>query len=92
MAEARSMPQVVIVTPALREANNGNWQTARRWQRQLSDNYFVRLVKQWPSSLACRLDWRMLIPAAKASPDSTPARKGSSTSQPTRVALRILGQ
>jgi hypothetical protein len=27
------MPQLVIVTPALRDANNGNWQTARRWQR-----------------------------------------------------------
>jgi hypothetical protein len=27
------MPQVVIVTPALRSDNNGNWQTAQRWQR-----------------------------------------------------------
>ena len=30
------VPQVVIVSPALADANNGNWQTARRWQRFLS--------------------------------------------------------
>jgi len=28
--------RVVIVSPALADANNGNWQTARRWQRLLS--------------------------------------------------------
>jgi putative glycosyltransferase (TIGR04348 family) len=72
MVEARSMPQVVIVTPALREANNGNWQTARRWQRQLSDNYFVRLVKQWPSSLACS-DAAMIALHARRSADSIAA-------------------
>jgi hypothetical protein len=53
MAEARSMPQLVIVTPALRDANNGNWQTAQRWQRHLRDRYAVRIVRQWPSALAC---------------------------------------
>jgi hypothetical protein len=31
-----SRPSVVIVTPALADANNGNWQTARRWARMLA--------------------------------------------------------
>ncbi|HAV75652.1 MAG TPA: TIGR04348 family glycosyltransferase, partial [Limnobacter sp.] len=29
-------PSVVIVSPALADSNNGNWQTARRWQLFLS--------------------------------------------------------
>ena len=37
-----------IVTPALADANNGNWQTARRWARMLSKAYQVSLVPSWP--------------------------------------------
>jgi putative glycosyltransferase (TIGR04348 family) len=40
-------PELVIVTPALADANNGNWQTARRWARLLSAAYRVRLVADW---------------------------------------------
>lgn len=40
-------PRLVLVTPALADANNGNWQTARRWQRLLSPEFDVRLVAQW---------------------------------------------
>jgi putative glycosyltransferase (TIGR04348 family) len=39
---------VVIVTPALADANNGNWQTARRWARMLREAYRVALVDRWP--------------------------------------------
>ena len=63
------MPQLVIVTPALREANNGNWQTARRWQQHLQDRYFVRVVKQWPMSLACS-DCAMIALHARRSAES----------------------
>lgn len=37
----------MIVTPALADANNGNWQTARRWQRLLAKAYRVRLTAAW---------------------------------------------
>ena len=37
----------MIVTPALAEANNGNWQTARRWARMLAAAYRVRLLGRW---------------------------------------------
>ncbi|MBI5109836.1 MAG: TIGR04348 family glycosyltransferase [Rhodocyclales bacterium] len=72
MAEARSMPQLVIVTPALRDANNGNWQTARRWQHLLQDRYYVRLVKQWPTSLSCS-DNAMIALHARRSAESVAA-------------------
>ena len=40
-------PTVVIVTPALAAANNGNWQTARRWAGFLAGHYRVRLTDVW---------------------------------------------
>jgi putative glycosyltransferase (TIGR04348 family) len=41
------LPSLVIVTPALADANNGNWQTAHRWARLLSGHYRVRLSAAW---------------------------------------------
>jgi putative glycosyltransferase (TIGR04348 family) len=38
---------IVLVTPALADANNGNWQTARRWARFLAAAYRVRLAADW---------------------------------------------
>ncbi|QHE75441.1 selenoneine biosynthesis selenosugar synthase SenB [Hydrogenophaga sp. PBL-H3] len=40
-------PSLCIVTPALADANNGNWQTARRWARLLAGHYRVTVVKAW---------------------------------------------
>jgi putative glycosyltransferase (TIGR04348 family) len=45
-------PSVVIVSPALAAANNGNWQTARRWASFLKDSTRVRIVKDWPDEHA----------------------------------------
>ncbi len=36
-----------MVTPALADANNGNWQTAHRWARMLARAYRVRLATEW---------------------------------------------
>jgi len=49
---AKPSANIVIVTPALAAANNGNWQTASRWQRFLAPLYPTRLVKVWPRGLA----------------------------------------
>ncbi len=38
---------IVIVTPALADANNGNWQTANRWSRMLAGAYRVRVQPAW---------------------------------------------
>ena len=40
-------PLVLIVSPALADANNGNWQTAWRWSRLLAGHYQTRIVKDW---------------------------------------------
>lgn len=40
-------PSLCVVTPALADANNGNWQTARRWASMLSGHYRVRVVRDW---------------------------------------------
>ncbi len=40
------------MTPALAKANNGNWQTARRWARMLAGHYRVRVVAEWTGSAA----------------------------------------
>ena len=45
-----SRPSVVIVSPALADANNGNWRTARRWQQFLGDAFDVRILQQWPDA------------------------------------------
>lgn len=40
--------RIVIVSPALADANNGNGQTARRWQRLLLPGHSARIVREWP--------------------------------------------
>ncbi len=48
--------RVVIVSPALAAANNGNWQTAQRWASFLPKARFqVRIVSAWPDALAGQL-------------------------------------
>lgn len=42
-----SRANLCLVTPALKAANNGNWQTAARWSRWLADDYRVRIVGAW---------------------------------------------
>ena len=37
----RRVPSVLLVTPALADANNGNWRTAARWARLLSPEYRI---------------------------------------------------
>ena len=39
--------RVMIVSPALAEANNGNWQTAWRWSRMLHPDFNTVIAKQW---------------------------------------------
>ena len=63
--------RVVIVSPALADANNGNWQTARRWQRLLSP-LSARIVRQWPDAMAGQDDV-MLALHARRSADSVKA-------------------
>jgi putative glycosyltransferase (TIGR04348 family) len=57
---------VVIVSPALADANNGNWRTARRWQELLADTHSVRITQAWPDAASAQ-DERMLALHARRS-------------------------
>jgi putative glycosyltransferase (TIGR04348 family) len=39
--------KIVIVSPALKKANNGNWQTAYRWSNFLASAYQVSILPEW---------------------------------------------
>ena len=43
---------MVIVSPSLASANNGNWQTARRWASLLRPGHAVRITTRWPDERA----------------------------------------
>ena len=67
-----SSPSVVIVSPSLAVANNGNWQTARRWQALLRASHRVRITQAWPDAMA-QGDDVMLALHARRSADSVQA-------------------
>ncbi len=46
----QTKPWLIIVSPALAAANNGNWQTAWRWSRLLSPYYRCRIVQSWSAA------------------------------------------
>ena len=41
------LPLIIIVTPYLAAANNGNWRTAHRWQSLLSNEFRVIVQGDW---------------------------------------------
>jgi putative glycosyltransferase (TIGR04348 family) len=43
-------PRVLIISPARSSDNNGNWQTARRWQQMLRSSYAVDIAQTWYGS------------------------------------------
>lgn len=59
-------PSLCIVTPALADANNGNWQTAQRWARLLSGHYRVSLARQWPDADAPDADLLLALHARRS--------------------------
>jgi putative glycosyltransferase (TIGR04348 family) len=63
-------PRIVIVSPALASANNGNWQTAKRYRQLLNSHFRVRLVDKWDGA---KSDVLMLALHARRSYDSIAA-------------------
>lgn len=62
-------PRIVLVTPALADANNGNWQTAQRWARLLRPWARVRLARTWQAADAAQDDELLIaLHAVKSAP------------------------
>lgn len=40
-------PNIIIISPYLAKANNGNWQTARRWSHFLSGQFNTTVALEW---------------------------------------------
>ena len=77
-------PPIVIVTPALAAANNGNWQTARRWAGMLAADYQVRLTDTW----APGADEHLMI--ALHARRSAPAIQAWRAAHPTKPLVLVL--
>lgn len=78
-----SAADIVLVTPALAAANNGNWQTAWRWQRMLSQAWRVRITDRWSAG-----DEALMIALhARRSAASVAAWRAA---HPTRPLLLVL--
>lgn len=78
-------PSLVLVTPALADANNGNWQTARRWARMLAADWRVSVVKAWEPSLPA--PDALLALHARRSADSVAAWAQHHPDRPLVLAL-----
>ncbi|MBK7061617.1 MAG: TIGR04348 family glycosyltransferase [Rubrivivax sp.] len=77
------MQRLVIVTPALASANNGNWQTARRWASMLRADYRVRLTNAWKGG-----DEALMIALhARRSADAVAAWRAAHPQRPLVVVL-----
>jgi putative glycosyltransferase (TIGR04348 family) len=59
---------IVIVSPALHDANNGNWQTAQRWAKLLSAHYRTRIARDWPDDSAQSDDIMLALHARRSAP------------------------
>lgn len=58
-------PHILIISPALAKANNGNWQTAKRWARFLRQHYRVSIATGWDRT---RCDAMIALHARRSAP------------------------
>jgi putative glycosyltransferase (TIGR04348 family) len=76
-------PHIIIISPALAKANNGNWQTASRWARFLRKQYRVTVAAAWDGLSADTL----IALHARRSADSIAA---FAAAYPARPAILVL--
>ncbi|MEY2677853.1 MAG: hypothetical protein RLZ00_545 [Pseudomonadota bacterium] len=82
--QSSSLPTLCIVSPALANANNGNWQTAQRWARMLSGQYRTRISTAWPDGQDADM---LLALHAKRSASSVAAFAQAHPTRPLVLAL-----
>ncbi len=78
---------IVIVTPAFADANNGNWQTARRWARFLGSAYRVRLAGCWDGASGAADADLLIALHARRSAASVAAWRAVHPTRPLLLAL-----
>lgn len=75
------------MTPALADANNGNWQTAHRWARMLQPAYRVRLASRWEKDEGDEDASMMIALHARRSAASIAAWRAAHPTRPLVLAL-----
>lgn len=69
MDRVSGKPVLILVSPALAQANNGNWHTARRWGQCLSGRCHVHLTPRWDEAAALpRADAMIALHARRSAP------------------------
>jgi putative glycosyltransferase (TIGR04348 family) len=81
-------PKLCLVTPALADANNGNWQTAQRWARMLSASFQTRISLVWPDKKPADITADMLL--ALHARRSAPSVAAWAHAHPTRPLVLAL--
>ncbi len=76
-----------IASPALADANNGNWQTARRWAHFLSTRYRVTLAGQWPGPVPAAHPDLLIALHARRSSSSLAAFANACPARPSVLIL-----
>ena len=72
-----TLPSILIVSPALAEANNGNWHTASRWARMLRGHCRIGVAREWrgePCDLLIALHARRSAASIEAFARARPGR------------------
>jgi putative glycosyltransferase (TIGR04348 family) len=57
---------IAIITPALADANNGNWRTASRWQTLLADHFRTIVHSSWPPDASHATDILIALHARRS--------------------------
>ena len=79
--------KVVLISPAVELANNGNWHTAHRWAGFVSNYCDIALMQNWLSSDVTRSDAAMVALHARRSAPSIHAWAKKYPNQPLVVVL-----
>ncbi|MEP7156760.1 MAG: selenoneine biosynthesis selenosugar synthase SenB [Betaproteobacteria bacterium] len=89
MPPSPRLPVIVIVTPSLADANNGNWRTAHRWQLLLKDRFKVIVQRAWPGESSQKPPKVDLLIAlhARRSAESVKAFRRKHAATPIAVVL-----
>ena len=80
-------PKIVIISPALAKANNGNWQTARRWVHFLRAGYAVECRNEWAASAGAGAPQAMIALHARRSASAIAAFAECYPQRPLIVVL-----
>lgn len=81
-------PRIALLTPALADANNGNWHTARRWAAMLEQNYACDIAQSLDGLPAASPTYDALIALhARRSAPSMAAFAATCPNKPIILAL-----